>query len=341
MPETVSAIVVSFADPTAAHTAIDSLLAQSTVPHEVLVVDNDPDARTAAALVEWGPPESVRVVHQGANLGYTAACNRAAAQADGDWLFFLNPDARAGSSCLSDLLQATDDRTGVVGAQVLLPDDRVNAGDNPLHLTGIAWAGRFGHPREHGPPRRVAAVSGAALLVRRSAFQQLGGMCERFFMYYDDVDLCWRMRLAGWEVVFSPRAVVWHDYEFEKGPGKWYWLERNRLWSVLSNYSAASLALLGPLLLGAQLMVASTAVRDGWARSLLRAWRSLLVGLPALRLWRRQVQMARRVPDSQLLELMSGHFDTDLVESPLARAGNPFIEGYRRWLIGVLRAWHH
>ena len=80
-------------------------------------------------------------------------------------------------------------------------------------------------------------------------------MCERLFMYEDDVDLCWRVRLAGWTVMFCPDAVVWHEYEFDKGTMKWYWLERNRLWTVLSNYSAITLVLLAPLLLGTELMV--------------------------------------------------------------------------------------
>ena len=99
-------------------------------------------------------------------------------------------------------------------------------------------------------------------------------MCERFFMYEDDVDLCWRMRLAGWNVMFCPDAVVWHEYEFDKGTMKWYWLERNRLWTVLSNYSAITLVLLAPLLLGTELMVLAQAIRGRWTHRLLRAWGS-------------------------------------------------------------------
>jgi GT2 family glycosyltransferase len=236
------------------------------------------------------------------------------------------------------VLRNTDARTGVVGAQVLLNDGRTNAGDNPLHVTGISWAGRFGEPREHGPARAVAAVSGAALLARARAFADLGGVCERFFLYQDDADLCWRMRLAGWEVLFCPEAVVWHDYEFEKGAEKWYWLERNRLWSVLSNYSGPSLLLLGPLLICTEFAVASMALREGWAASLVRAWASTLRALPELRRWRRRVQASRRVPDSELLVRMPARFETALLHSPLALRVNPVIVRYRLVLLRVLRA---
>lgn len=287
---------------------------------------------------EWGFDARVRLVASGENLGYTVACNRAAEEAHGDWLFFLNPDATAAEDCLSMLLQATDERTGVAGAQVLLPDGRTNAGDNPVHITGIAWAGHFGEPRESGAARQVAAVSGAALLARTRAFRELGGMCERFFMYVDDVDLCWRMRLSGWEVLFCPVAVVWHDYEFDKGAAKWFWLERNRVWAVLSNYSLLSLVLLGPLLAGTGLAIAAVALRDGWSRELRRAWVSTLRDFRGLLAWRRVVQTGRRVGDRELVALMCGRFETALLPSPIALRVNPLMVLYRQIVLRILAA---
>ena len=110
---TVSAIIVSFSDPEATRRAVDSLLAQSHPPAEILVADNHPDARTANAMSAWHPDARVRLVHSGENLGYTGGCNVAAAQARGEWLYFLNPDARADPACLTTLLEAVDARCGV------------------------------------------------------------------------------------------------------------------------------------------------------------------------------------------------------------------------------------
>lgn len=179
---TVSAVVVSFSDPAATQAAVESLLSQSSHPLEVLLIDNHPNTRLARSLARDRMDPRVRLIHSGVNLGYTEACNRAAMQARGDWLFFLNPDARADPECLRVMLAATDERTAVVGAQVLLPDGRTNAGDNPMHLTGVSWSGRYGEPREAGPSRDVAAVSGAALLARSDTFAELGGLCVRFFL---------------------------------------------------------------------------------------------------------------------------------------------------------------
>ncbi len=266
--DSVSAIIVSYSDPEATLRAVRSLLAQSLPLTEVLILDNHPDAPIATSVEDWHEGGRVRLIHTGRNLGYPAACNRGADAARGDWLFFLNPDAYAHPDCVSTLLGCADEATSVVGAQVLLPDGRTNAGDNPVHVTGVAWAGRYGQQREHGPPRQVASVSGAALLARASAYKALGGMCERFFLYLDDVDLCWRVRLAGWQVAFCPEALVWHDYEFDKGKEKWYWLERNRHWTVLANYSPLSLLVLAPMLAGAELMVLGLALRERWVRQL-------------------------------------------------------------------------
>ena len=119
---------------------------------------------------------------------------------------------------------------------------------------------------------------------------------------------------------------------------KWYWLERNRLWTVLSNYSGAVLWLLAPLLIGAELRVLVLAIRGRWVRALLRAWGSTLLGIPELRRWRRFVQAGRRVRDSELLELMSGHFETAQLHDPVVATINPAIEFLRRGLIGLLRA---
>lgn len=328
---------MGYSDRADTRVAIESLLRQSTAPTEVLVVDNNPSAKLASELATWGLGPRVRLVHSGENLGYTVACNRAAAQACGDWLFFMNPDAVADRDCLSTLLDAVTPTTGALGAQILLPDGRTNAGDNPVHITGIAWAGRYGEPRESGVPRPVASLSGAALLVRRAAYEQIDGMCERFFLYYDDTDLCWRLRLSGWDVSFCPQALVSHEYEFDKGSSKWYWLERNRLWSVMANYSSLTLVLLLPLMIVSELAIGLFALRQGWVRALVRAWSSAVRSASELAPWRRRVQAGRRLPDSVVIELMVGRFQTQLVDSRAASATGSAIELYRTAVLTILR----
>lgn len=341
MTATVTAVVVCFADPDAAGTALRSLLKQSWAPAEVLMLDNDPHGATARALATRQLPPHVRVLHYGENLGYTRAANRAADEASGEWLFFLNPDAVAAEDCLQRLLAAVDGPdVAIVGAQVLLPDGRINAGENPVNIAGISWSGGYGRPREHGPARDTAAVSGAALMVRRDAFLAAGGLCPWFFMYVDDTDLAWRMRLSGRRVRYCPEAVVTHDYAFGKGTHKWFYLERNRIWALLSNLELRTLALLAPVLLAAEVTIVARAMSEGWLKQKARAWVSLLRHLPELVRWRRSVQAWRAVSDYRVLELFVGRVDTELLGARTPRRRNRWLECYRRLLLLALRPRH-
>jgi len=337
MSTAITAVVVSFADPVASSTAVGSLLEQSLRPVEVIVVDNDPAGATARALAAGLSP-AVRIVHPGTNLGYTRAANLAAQEARGEWLFFLNPDAVASRDCLELLSEAADDvDVAIVGAQVLLPDGHTNAGENPINIAGISWSGGYGRAREYGPARDTAAVSGAALLVRRDAFMGLGGLCPYFFMYVDDTDLAWRVRLGGQRVRYCPEAVVVHDYEFEKGAHKWFYLERNRAWMLLGNLQLRTLALLAPVLLITEAVVAIRAISEGWLTEKARAWVSLFAHAPQLIRWRCSVQIMRNVSDYRVLTQFLGGIETQQIDTRLPRWVNPCLEAYRRLVLGLLK----
>jgi GT2 family glycosyltransferase len=323
----VTAVVVAYGEPDGADAALESLAAQTAPPAELIVVDNGgtlPDRPDATVL------------RPGRNIGFTGACNLAAEHATQPWLFFLNPDAQAAPDCIERLLGAADARTAIAGAQVLLPDGRVNAGDNPVHVTGLSWSGRYLEPAEHGAPRDAAAVSGAALMARAEPFRALGGHCPAFFLYVDDTDLAWRARLAGWRVAFVPEATVSHEYEFHKGARKWQYLEHNRLWMVLSNYSARTLVVLAPLLLAAEAGIALQARRDGWWPQKVAAWRQLFQGRRELARWRRRVQAQRSIEDREVVAAMRGEMHTPAVESALLERVNPLMERYRRIALRLL-----
>jgi GT2 family glycosyltransferase len=328
VPE-VSSVVVSFAAPAETARAVASLRAQTVAPTEIVVVDNDAER-------PLGELAGARIVRTGENRGYTGGANLGASRCRGEWLLLLNQDAVAEPDCLERLLEAADESTAIVGAQVVLPDGRVNAGDNPLHVTGVSWSGRYLEPAEDGPPRSVAVATGAALLVRRTAWDALGGFAEPYFLYHEDVDLAWRARLAGWDVRFQPRARVRHDYAFDKGREKWFYLERNRSWTVLCNYGGLTLALLAPVLLASEAAVLARALAEGWWHEKLRAWAAVVRGVAPLLRRRRAVQATRAVGDREILAHMTATFSTAAVAPGLAGRVGPLLEGYRRALVRLV-----
>ena len=331
----ISAVIVHYREePAQLRAAIDSLLAQTRPPAEILILDNERSGALATTLEGYGPV--VRAIDCGANLGYVAI-NLAAARASGDHLLCLNPDARAHEDCVALLaaLADGDPSVAVVGAQILLEDGATrNAGANPLHPTGISPAGGYGEPREHGEPREAIVVSGACFLARRDAFLAIGGFVEDFFLYYEDVDLCWRTWIAGARVLYCPEAVVLHGYEFGGTPGKWFLLERNRLSAVLANYEPRTLLLLAPLLALTELGLLVVAAAGGWLPEKLRAYGSLFARRRRIAEHRRAVQASRRRPDRELLALFDDRLDSKLLPRLGARAANvvcvPYLFALRR-----------
>jgi GT2 family glycosyltransferase len=334
----VSVVVVVFRHPASTVAQLLNVLAlQTTLVTEVILVDNSGDTELGGVARESSL--KVRVITPGANVGYAHACNLAVAASTCDWVFFVNPDAVPELDVLEILLGAADQRTAVVGAQILLPGgEMVNAGDNPLHISGLSWSGRYLEQPEHGSPRDVAVASGTALLARRADFNELGGYHPDYFMYHDDVDLAWRARMAGRRVLLAPRAVVLHHYEFDKGGYKWFWLERNRLWTILSHYEMKTLILLSPLLMLVELAILGQSVREGWWREKVRGWLAVANSWGDLVSWRAHVQAHRQVSDVDLVGAMTGKLVSPSMNAPGLEAASWAMERYRRWLILVLRA---
>jgi GT2 family glycosyltransferase len=331
---TIAAVIVCYdEEPEQIQAAVDSLLAQTRPPVEIMIVDNGPGGRLAASLRGYAP--AVTAIESGRDGGYGRAVNIGAARVSADYLLCLNPDARAQPTCLEQLAAVADSdpRVALVGAQVLLGDGKTrNAGANPLHPTGISPSGGYGEPCEHGSPRDVIVVSGACMLLRRSLFLQIGGFIEEFFLYYEDVNLGWRTFLAGQRVMYCPGATVVHNYEFGGRSQKWFWLERNRIFSVLENYELRTLVLLAPLLLATEIGLLAVAASGGWLPEKLRAYRSLLSARKTLVTSRRAVQTSRQRSDAEVLRYLDDRLDSALLPLAGARLANLFCVPYM-WLV--------
>lgn len=333
-----AAIVCYDSDAAELRQAIDSLLAQTRPAREILLLDNGPGGKRAEELDGYAP--TLRTIACEANLGYGGAVNLAARESDSEYLLCMNPDAVAAVDCCERLVEVADGdrRTALVGAQVLLPDGSCNAGENPLHPTGISTSGRYGEPREQSPPRDVAVVSGACCLLRRQALLDLGGFLERLFLYYEDVDLAWRIRIAGLNVVYCPAATAVHGYEFGRRERKWFLLERNRLLCVLGNYEARTLVLLAPLLALTELGLLLVAARGGWLGQKLAAYRSLARNGGWLPAQRRAIAATRRRDDAELLRLFDDRLDSALLPGASSALANAVCVPYLSLLRRLLRA---
>jgi N-acetylglucosaminyl-diphospho-decaprenol L-rhamnosyltransferase len=330
---TIAAVLVSYDEsPEQLRQAVDSLLAQTRAPAEILIIDNNPGRSSAPSM--RGYAAEVRLIEPGSNIGYAPAINLAASHASSDYVLTLNPDAHVEPDCLERMAAVADSDPQIllVGAQILLEDGITrNAGANPMHPTGISPAGGFGKPREQGEPRDVAVVSGACCLIRREAFLALGGFVDEFFVFYDDPDMGWRALIAGMRVVYCPDAAALHGYDFERrGRHKWFLLERNRLFSLLANYEARTLALLSPLLIATEIGLWGVAAYGGWLPQKLQTYASVFALRKRLTEQRRAVQASRRRSDREVLELFETRMDSALLPPPGPALANAVWVPYMR-----------
>ncbi|MBA2261522.1 MAG: glycosyltransferase family 2 protein [Solirubrobacterales bacterium] len=333
----VTAVIVTYREVELTLAAVASLKAQSVRVGEIVVVDNDPDHSIREPMAAAHP--DVRLLNED-NIGYAPACNRGAAISSGDWLFFLNPDAAAAPDCLEALLAVAREHpeAGIVTPQVLFPDgETINAGENQIHLTGIAWCGRYEEPAEDAPPRPVLITTGAAMLVQSSLYRRLDGYCEEFFLFYEDPDICWRAWLVGSEVWYVPRARVLHHYTWGESKRKWFLLERHRLLSVLTNYRWSTLVVLGPMLLATETALLAVAMRQGWAAEKLRAYGAVWQRRAWIARRRRRLAGLRRRPDAEIIGRFATTVDSPQIESAVARRVAPLLRLYGAVAVLVVR----
>jgi GT2 family glycosyltransferase len=194
---------------------------------EVIVVDHSSEPASAAALRSRYPWLQIMEAQQ--NPGFAAGVNRAARAAAGEYFLLLNPDCLVNDDVvhvLAEWLNRHGD-VGVAGALVREPDGSIqpSARRFPNLTTGFAgrttWMSRLwpGNPWTRrnlvaadaaAEPAVVDWVTGACMMIRRRAFEAVGGMDERFFLYWEDADLCMRLRAAGWPTVYCTQAAVTH-----------------------------------------------------------------------------------------------------------------------------------
>lgn len=195
------------------------------VSHEVIVIDNA-SADGSADMIRQNFP-AVKLIANAENRGFAAACNQGIKESSGEYVFFLNPDSEITEDLVQELVQYCNahPKVGIVAPHVRDADGRtlhsIKRFPTPLSQLGVLFKVRKIFPRllsryyaddfDYAKDEQyVDQPDGAALLVRRSALEQLGGFDEQFFLWFDEVDLCKRVRDGGYGIVYLSRAVVIH-----------------------------------------------------------------------------------------------------------------------------------
>jgi GT2 family glycosyltransferase len=331
---------------------LESIRAQ-TYPAEridVIVVEN---ASTDGSLRVLEQFREARVLHQEANLGFAAGSNTGARAAGADCVAFVNSDMRLDPAWLTEMVRAYNPERGYPCVSGLILDwegRRIDFADGVINYHGMADQTGFGLPA-NAPivdGRDLLFACGGSMLIGRELFLQLGGFDPAFFAYFEDVDLGWRLRVAGHKVTFAAKARSFHRHHGTSASfpsfQKVLLLERNALRALIKNLEEENLGrLLGPALLlliervrlgtgssratfelGADVDQPGPEPVDRHALAPLHAVGDVVADLPALLEQRRRVQQLRRVSDAEIFDGFGRPFQ------PLGAAGEAYLDSMAR-----------
>jgi hypothetical protein len=310
---TVSIIIVNYNGERIIGRCLESLRGSESEKAETLVVDNASNDRSYD-FISRGFPE-VKFVSLERNFGFSTANNIGAEAARGEYLVFLNSDTVVTPGWLGPLLEVLrlDPATGVVGSKLMLADrpGRVNSAG-----VGILWNGG-GYDigfmdldsEKYNMPGPRGGVCAAAMMVRKEEFLSLGGFDPSYFMYFEDVDLCWRYWLSGFRVLYVPASVVYHLYGGSSGADRHgafrvFYGTRNALMNGFKNLEARNIPVFLCLNLAHHTLkflgfLLSFRIRK--ATSIVRGYGSFVKHLPQLLRKRRDIQGRRRISDRYLV----------------------------------------
>ncbi len=278
---------------------------------EIVAVDNGSSDGTPDTVRRRWP--WVRVVDSGGNLGFAGGNNlamRQALDAGRDFVFLLNHDTEVDPGFLREAVRVMGSDPSIASVQSLLllhPErELVNSAGNAIHFLGFGYCMDYRKSAadiDRETVRDIPYASGAAVLYRAAALREAGLFDDRLFMYHEDLDIGWRLRLCGYRNVLAPKSVVYHKYEFSRSIGKYYYMERNRYIVLLKNLRLWTFIVIAPALALTEAALMFTAFRGGWWSKKFkaltyfldpRAWRHILEE-------RGRVEKMRRVGDREIV----------------------------------------
>jgi len=216
---------------------------------ELIVVENDSKDGSAERIRAAVP--HARVIEAGSNSGFAGGCNLGVAHATGEYVAFINNDARPHRDWIAAAVRAFEAEPDVasVASKVLDWDGKlIDYVDGALTWYGMGYKRETERPDEGqwDSPKDVLFGTGSAMFVRAEVYREVDGFDERFFMFYEDVDLGWRLNLLGHRVRYVPGSVAYHKHHASIAKfgafRETYLLERNALMAMVKNYDDETLA---------------------------------------------------------------------------------------------------
>jgi len=297
-------------------------LFKTEYPHlQIIVVDNASSDGSAGFIKKNYP--SVRLIENKVNLGYSAGSNEGIRQSTGEYLVLLNNDTRVAPGWLDHIVSTLqeDEKVGVAGCKILCYDDPKRIDSAGCYIDVAGWPlerGRYfgksiNDAGQYDDVTKVFYVLGAAIALRKRVLNQIGNLDPKFFMYFEEVDLCWRAILRGYKVIYVPDTVIYHKRAPNLPssiltPEILYHMHKNHLATLLKNYSFHGLLRALPWIIFDEILAIIGCICGNDVEGFAAVLDGIFWNLKELKYLlkkRRVVQReVRRVSDKEVLKLM-------------------------------------
>lgn len=310
-PASVAAIIVGYNNLEQMKECLPTLVKTDYPNFRIVYVDNNSSDGSADFVAANYP--NVEVVRFNANYGFVVY-NRVISDVSDGYVVLLNADIIVEADWLSRLMECMqDDSVAAAVPKMLFSDNRrmINAAGGQIDIFGMSWNRGNGQldNGQFGSIEEVFYGVGACLLIRRAIWGRIGGFDERYFMYEEDVDWCWRARVSGYKIIFTPKAAIYHHSLTPRNNPSFMirYTHRNNLCSVLKNYQMRTLVFIVPALAGLRSLEALyflLRLQGSVSLAILQGWYWNLSNLRATLRERRRIARLRLVPDSAIRNLM-------------------------------------
>ncbi|MFA5932973.1 MAG: glycosyltransferase family 2 protein [Microgenomates group bacterium] len=334
----ISVIIVTFNSTDYLAKCLSSLMKAKYPNLEIIVVDNNSTDNTIKFIKSL--KQNIIPIFSDKNLGYAGGNNLGINQAKGEFVFLLNPDTLVDKNIFSFLIEPflSDSKVAVSQPAIYLmkDSDRLNLTGKVTHYLGFDWVRDYG--KKNSPEMgEIMSFSGCGVMIRKSILERTKAFDSNYFMYYEDSDLSWRLRLFGYKLIFVPYAVMFHDYKYipvesyQPLKNKLFYNERNRLITVYKNYSMATLLLIFPAVLIIEICMLFFSLIGGWFEEKIKGYASIVKLSSSLHQNRVFVQKNRILSDKQVTAIFASTLNSKIYDNlGVKYIINPFLFCYWR-----------
>jgi GT2 family glycosyltransferase len=321
-------------------------LRKQTYPFKLFIIDNS-STEESRKFIKKVAPEAELIINEGekinkGNNGFALGSNqgfKAAIEQGFEYLVAANMDTAFDVDWLKKLVETAKKKpdAGAVQAKMMIFENKnkINSTGNKIHFLGFGYCEDYGvQDYEVEDGKEINYASGASVLYKADVLKEIGMYDENFFMYHEDTDLSWRIWQAGYKVILAPKAIMYHKYEFNRSMQQFYYMERNRFLTIITNYKLRTLLLITPACILMEIGLSLFSIKNGLWKTKLKVYWYFLNPFHWIKIYQDRAikQEHRRVGDRQIVKNFTGKIKFQEIDNSVLRyVANPFFNLY--WLI--------